>query len=150
MTVALKIVIYTDGCLKCATNPNALSLSVRLYQRHVEVMHKNNLSELMNGPIRKKLKVIPDCVKWGGTFLSASVDLMSVLWPSTILQSEGRYFIVVSSHIKFSLSSILKRGFIVTDENVTEQASGRQFWFYCFYLSLAKQLKVQGPKKILN
>ncbi|XP_048820877.1 retinoid-inducible serine carboxypeptidase [Lagopus muta] len=39
---------------------------VRLYQRHVEVMHKNNLSELMNGPIRKKLKVIPDCVKWGG------------------------------------------------------------------------------------
>lgn len=42
-------------------------------------MHKNNLNELMNGPIRKKLKVIPDCVKWGGTFLSASVDLMSVL-----------------------------------------------------------------------
>uniref|UniRef100_A0A803XWZ3 Carboxypeptidase n=1 Tax=Meleagris gallopavo TaxID=9103 RepID=A0A803XWZ3_MELGA len=39
---------------------------VRLYQRHVKIMHKNNLSELMNGPIRKKLKVIPDCVKWGG------------------------------------------------------------------------------------
>uniref|UniRef100_A0A669PW60 Carboxypeptidase n=1 Tax=Phasianus colchicus TaxID=9054 RepID=A0A669PW60_PHACC len=55
-----------DGCLKCATNQSVLSLSVRLYQRHVKVMHKNNLSELMNGPIRKKLKVIPDCVKWGG------------------------------------------------------------------------------------
>uniref|UniRef100_A0A8V5H5C1 Carboxypeptidase n=1 Tax=Melopsittacus undulatus TaxID=13146 RepID=A0A8V5H5C1_MELUD len=37
-----------------------------LYQRHVRNMHKNSLNELMNGPIRKKLKIIPDCVKWGG------------------------------------------------------------------------------------
>lgn len=69
---------------------------------------------------------------------------------STVLQSEGRYFIVVSSHIKFSLSYILRRELIFTDENLTGQASDRQFWIYCFYLSLTKQLKVQGAKKILS
>uniref|UniRef100_A0A8B9FTQ5 Serine carboxypeptidase 1 n=1 Tax=Amazona collaria TaxID=241587 RepID=A0A8B9FTQ5_9PSIT len=37
-----------------------------LYQRHVRNMHRDSLNELMNGPIRKKLKIIPDCVKWGG------------------------------------------------------------------------------------
>ncbi|XP_051490578.1 retinoid-inducible serine carboxypeptidase [Apus apus] len=42
------------------------NLHLRLYQRHVKTMHKDSLSELMNGPIRKKLKIIPDCVKWGG------------------------------------------------------------------------------------
>lgn len=55
------------------------SLPVRLYQRHVGNMHKNSLKDLMNGPIREKLKIIPNCVKWGGTFLSASVDLMSCI-----------------------------------------------------------------------
>ncbi|XP_006271289.2 retinoid-inducible serine carboxypeptidase isoform X1 [Alligator mississippiensis] len=39
---------------------------MRLYQRHVEHLHKDQLSDLMNGPIRKKLKIIPDSVKWGG------------------------------------------------------------------------------------
>lgn len=39
---------------------------MRLYQRHVRKMHQNSLDELMNGPIRKKLMIIPDCVKWGG------------------------------------------------------------------------------------
>uniref|UniRef100_A0A8C3J1G6 Carboxypeptidase n=1 Tax=Calidris pygmaea TaxID=425635 RepID=A0A8C3J1G6_9CHAR len=42
------------------------NLHLRLYQRHVKNMHKESLNELMNGPIRKKLKIIPDCVKWGG------------------------------------------------------------------------------------
>ncbi|KAM4890139.1 retinoid-inducible serine carboxypeptidase isoform 3-T3 [Sylvia borin] len=41
-------------------------LLMRLYQRHVRKMHQSSLEELMNGPIRKKLKIIPDCVKWGG------------------------------------------------------------------------------------
>uniref|UniRef100_A0A8D0GM67 Carboxypeptidase n=1 Tax=Sphenodon punctatus TaxID=8508 RepID=A0A8D0GM67_SPHPU len=39
---------------------------VNLYQRHVKYLHKDKLSDLMNGPIRKKLKVIPSSVKWGG------------------------------------------------------------------------------------
>ncbi|PKU36689.1 retinoid-inducible serine carboxypeptidase [Limosa lapponica baueri] len=42
------------------------NLHLRLYQRHVKNMHKESLNELMNGPIREKLKIIPDCVKWGG------------------------------------------------------------------------------------
>ena len=38
----------------------------RLYQRHVGVLQNDDLSELMNGPIRKKLGIIPDNVTWGG------------------------------------------------------------------------------------
>lgn len=108
-----------DGCLKCATTQSIFfSFPVRLYQRHVKNMHKNSLNELMNGPIRKKLKIIPDCVKWGGTFLSSSVDLMNILLPSTVLKSKGGNFLVVSSHIKFSLSFILRSGLTLTNENV--------------------------------
>lgn len=112
-----------DDCLKCATN-QSVSFSVGLYQRHVKNMHKDSLNELMNGPIRKKLKIIPDCVKWGGTFLSASVDVMSALLPFTLLRSVGRYFSVVSSHIKLSLSLGLRRGLILRNEHVMGQARG--------------------------
>ncbi|CAL1545662.1 unnamed protein product [Lymnaea stagnalis] len=38
----------------------------RLYEHHVKVMQNDALDELMNGPIRKKLKIIPDKVSWGG------------------------------------------------------------------------------------
>lgn len=38
----------------------------RLYEHHVKVMQNDDLDELMNGPIRKKLKIIPDKVTWGG------------------------------------------------------------------------------------
>ncbi|XP_044531006.1 retinoid-inducible serine carboxypeptidase [Gracilinanus agilis] len=37
-----------------------------LYHRHVRKLHQDKLSALMNGPIRKKLKIIPDFVTWGG------------------------------------------------------------------------------------
>nr|XP_023666343.1 retinoid-inducible serine carboxypeptidase [Paramormyrops kingsleyae] len=37
-----------------------------LVRRHVKPLHRQSLSELMNGPIRKKLKVIPQNVTWGG------------------------------------------------------------------------------------
>uniref|UniRef100_A0A3B3ZMQ9 Carboxypeptidase n=1 Tax=Periophthalmus magnuspinnatus TaxID=409849 RepID=A0A3B3ZMQ9_9GOBI len=36
------------------------------FRRHVNRLHKQSLSELMNGPIRKKLGVIPQNVTWGG------------------------------------------------------------------------------------
>ncbi|XP_066470998.1 retinoid-inducible serine carboxypeptidase [Tiliqua scincoides] len=39
---------------------------LNLFQRHVQAQGKDKLSDLMNGPIRKKLKIIPDDVKWGG------------------------------------------------------------------------------------
>lgn len=66
-------------------------LSVRLYQRYVRKMHQSSLDELMNGPIRKKLMIIPDCVKWGGTFLSVSVHLMRPLPLFTVLHPVGKY-----------------------------------------------------------
>jgi len=78
----------------------------------------------MNGPIRKKLKIIPDSVKWGGTLLSASVDLMSALLPFTVLLSVGRYFTVVSSHMKLLLTLGLRRGLILRNEHVMGQAHG--------------------------
>ena len=84
-------------------------------------MDKDSLNELMNGPIREKLKIIPDCVKWGGTFLSVSVDLMSALLPFTELQSVGKYFTVVSSDVKLSLSLCLRRGLILRNEHVMGQ-----------------------------
>ncbi|GFO38099.1 carboxypeptidase [Plakobranchus ocellatus] len=37
-----------------------------LYRRHVKPLYGNSLDELMNGPIRKKLGIIPDNVQWGG------------------------------------------------------------------------------------
>uniref|UniRef100_A0A452SZD2 Carboxypeptidase n=1 Tax=Ursus maritimus TaxID=29073 RepID=A0A452SZD2_URSMA len=44
---------------------------VHLYQRHVRHLQQDALSQLMNGPIRKKLKIIPEDCSWGGQ--SASV-----------------------------------------------------------------------------
>ncbi|TDH03484.1 hypothetical protein EPR50_G00163850 [Perca flavescens] len=34
--------------------------------RHIRPLHRQSLSELMNGPIRKKLGIIPQNVTWGG------------------------------------------------------------------------------------
>uniref|UniRef100_A0A7N8XZX1 Carboxypeptidase n=1 Tax=Mastacembelus armatus TaxID=205130 RepID=A0A7N8XZX1_9TELE len=39
------------------------SLQIR---RHISPLHRRSLSELMNGPIRKKLGIIPQNVTWGG------------------------------------------------------------------------------------
>ncbi|XP_074870757.1 retinoid-inducible serine carboxypeptidase [Carettochelys insculpta] len=55
-------------------------LLINLYQRHVERLHTDSLSDLMNGPIRKKLRIIPDSVRWGGqseeVFLHMAEDFM--------------------------------------------------------------------------
>ncbi|XP_040190444.1 retinoid-inducible serine carboxypeptidase [Rana temporaria] len=37
-----------------------------LYRRHILPLQADDLSELMNGPIKAKLKIIPDSVTWGG------------------------------------------------------------------------------------
>ncbi|XP_007947847.1 retinoid-inducible serine carboxypeptidase [Orycteropus afer afer] len=39
---------------------------VQLCQRHVRHLQQDALSQLMNGPIRKKLKIIPEDHSWGG------------------------------------------------------------------------------------
>ena len=44
---------------------NENDLLERLKLRHVGILHKDSLSTLMNGDIKKKLK-IPENVTWGG------------------------------------------------------------------------------------
>lgn len=43
-----------------------------LYGRHIVPLQADDLSELMNGPIRAKLKMIPEWVTWGGECLAWS------------------------------------------------------------------------------
>lgn len=56
------------------------SYLVRLCQRHVGHLQQDTLSQLMNGPIRKKLKIIPEDCLWGGqatnVFLNMEKDFM--------------------------------------------------------------------------
>lgn len=49
-----------------------LCLPVRLSRRLVGPLHRQSLFQLMNGPIRKKLGVIPQNVTWGGMNLTIS------------------------------------------------------------------------------
>ncbi|KAL2765290.1 retinoid-inducible serine carboxypeptidase precursor [Daubentonia madagascariensis] len=53
---------------------------VHLWQRHVRYLQQDVLSQLMNGPIRKKLKIIPEDHSWGGqaanVFLNMESDFM--------------------------------------------------------------------------
>ena len=45
---------------------------LRMYDLLVGSMHNDNLSSLMNGPIRKKLGIIPSHVTWGGMVYAES------------------------------------------------------------------------------
>ncbi|XP_016062700.1 PREDICTED: retinoid-inducible serine carboxypeptidase isoform X1 [Miniopterus natalensis] len=53
---------------------------VHLYQRHVRNLNRDALNQLMNGPIRTKLKIIPKDCSWGGqansVFLNMEKDFM--------------------------------------------------------------------------
>ncbi|KAH9498900.1 Retinoid-inducible serine carboxypeptidase [Bulinus truncatus] len=51
---------------KHKSNSDQRSPIDKLFDRHVRVMQNDDLDTLMNGPIRKKLKIIPDKVIWGG------------------------------------------------------------------------------------
>ncbi|BFZ17204.1 hypothetical protein BsWGS_20243 [Bradybaena similaris] len=52
----------------------------KLYDRHVRRMANDDLDALMNGPVKKKLKIIPENVTWGGqsgeVFTAQSGDFM--------------------------------------------------------------------------
>ncbi|KAK3090480.1 hypothetical protein FSP39_012196 [Pinctada imbricata] len=52
----------------------------RLTHRMLDPLHSDPLTDLMNGPIRKKLKIIPDKVKWGAqsemVFVKMTEDFM--------------------------------------------------------------------------
>ncbi|XP_035511236.1 retinoid-inducible serine carboxypeptidase [Morone saxatilis] len=52
-----------DDKLASSAGEDFISLQMR---RHIRPLHSQSLSELMNGPIRKKLGIIPQNVTWGG------------------------------------------------------------------------------------
>ncbi|XP_017294334.1 retinoid-inducible serine carboxypeptidase [Kryptolebias marmoratus] len=52
-----------DEKLTSAAGESFIALLTR---RHIHPLHRQSLSELMNGPIRKKLAIIPQNVTWGG------------------------------------------------------------------------------------
>ncbi|KAJ8404247.1 hypothetical protein AAFF_G00340200 [Aldrovandia affinis] len=66
-----------DERVKQSADLGYLSLLMR---RHVLPLHRQSLSQLMNGPIRKKLGIIPRNVTWGGqandVFTSMEGDFM--------------------------------------------------------------------------
>ncbi|XP_028310554.1 retinoid-inducible serine carboxypeptidase [Gouania willdenowi] len=72
-------ILTQDPEQKLTSNPgeNFISLQTR---RHIHRLHGRSLSELMNGPIRKKLGIIPHNVTWGGqaeqVFSSMAGDFM--------------------------------------------------------------------------
>ncbi|XP_060921213.1 retinoid-inducible serine carboxypeptidase [Labrus mixtus] len=52
-----------DEGVVASAGEDYISLQTR---RHIQPLHSQSLSELMNGPIRKKLVIIPQNVTWGG------------------------------------------------------------------------------------
>ncbi|XP_074553387.1 retinoid-inducible serine carboxypeptidase [Halichoeres trimaculatus] len=52
-----------DEKVVASAGEDYISLQAR---RHIRPLHSQSLSELMNGPIRKKLGIIPQNVTWGG------------------------------------------------------------------------------------
>ncbi|XP_020847584.1 retinoid-inducible serine carboxypeptidase isoform X2 [Phascolarctos cinereus] len=97
---------------------------VRLYHRHVRPLHQNKLSALMNGPIRKKLKIIPDFVTWGGQ----EAWLRKLKWPelTTFSQMKRKPLYVnpesndtsafYKSHKNLAFYWILKAGHMVPSD----------------------------------
>ncbi|XP_066498465.1 retinoid-inducible serine carboxypeptidase isoform X2 [Hoplias malabaricus] len=67
-----------DDLLKSSSDHDDYLSSLK--RRHVRPLHRQSLAELMNGPIRKKLGIIPQNVTWGGqaedVFSSMAGDFM--------------------------------------------------------------------------
>ena len=58
---------------------------LRMYDLLVGSMHNDNLSSLMNGPIRKKLGIIPSHVTWGGMVYAESFSWCFFKLPARLL-----------------------------------------------------------------
>ncbi|XP_051571216.1 retinoid-inducible serine carboxypeptidase-like [Myxocyprinus asiaticus] len=69
-----------DEIVKISSDQTTDGFLSSLKRRHIRPLHRQSLSELMNGPIRQKLGVIPKNVTWGGqseaVFASMAGDFM--------------------------------------------------------------------------
>lgn len=70
----------SDEMVKISSDQAADGFLFALKRRHIHPLHRQSLSDLMNGPIRQKLGVIPKNVTWGGqaeaVFVSMAGDFM--------------------------------------------------------------------------
>ncbi|XP_051988380.1 retinoid-inducible serine carboxypeptidase-like [Xyrauchen texanus] len=70
----------SDDMVKISSDQTTDGFLSSLKRRHIRPLHRQSLSELMNGPIREKLGVIPKNVTWGGqsedVFSSMAGDFM--------------------------------------------------------------------------
>ncbi|XP_056309831.1 retinoid-inducible serine carboxypeptidase [Danio aesculapii] len=70
----------SDEMVKSSSDQAADGFLFALKRRHIRPLHRQSLSDLMNGPIRQKLGVIPKNVTWGGqaeaVFVSMAGDFM--------------------------------------------------------------------------
>ncbi|XP_056096570.1 retinoid-inducible serine carboxypeptidase [Rhinichthys klamathensis goyatoka] len=70
----------SDEMVKTSSNQAVDGFLSLLRRRHIRPLHRQSLSDLMNGPIRQKLGVIPKNVTWGGqadaVFVSMAGDFM--------------------------------------------------------------------------
>ncbi|XP_068708968.1 retinoid-inducible serine carboxypeptidase-like [Montipora foliosa] len=66
-----------------------LSPHQKRFPRYIARTHSDSLFELMNGPIRKKLKIIPDFVTWGGqSGMVAQAQKLDI--PSSVLSDVSK------------------------------------------------------------
>lgn len=70
-------------------NASRLSSHHGMFAQYMTRTHTNTLSDLMNGPIRKKLGIIPDDVTWGGQSQMVESSQYNDI-PSSVLSDVGQ------------------------------------------------------------
>uniref|UniRef100_A0A3Q1GKQ5 Retinoid-inducible serine carboxypeptidase-like n=1 Tax=Acanthochromis polyacanthus TaxID=80966 RepID=A0A3Q1GKQ5_9TELE len=98
-------------------------------QRHIGRLHTRSLSELMNGPIRKKLRIIPQNVTWGGQaeevfsnmagdFMKPVVDVVDLLLNAgvNVTVYNGQLDLIVDTMGNYRTSEPLGQWFVTAED----------------------------------
>lgn len=99
-------VFFQNFCLlhKCLRHRFVLFFTASLKRRHIRPLHRQSLSELMNGPIRQKLGVIPKNVTWGGNY--SFYDLQRYFCVKTTTDSnKSKHNLFLQDKLKMCLSA---------------------------------------------
>ncbi|ESO87129.1 hypothetical protein LOTGIDRAFT_183527 [Lottia gigantea] len=92
--------------------PPNLGKLEKLWHRHVGIYQADSLAELMNGPIREMLGIIPKKVTWGGqsgmVFQKQSVDFMKpiVSTVNKLIQNSDLKVVVYSGQLDLIVDSL--------------------------------------------
>lgn len=99
---------YSECCRNTAFPPYIN----KMYQRIVRTDDDDALSKLMNGPIRQKLRIIPENVTWGGqsqlVFSALSEDFMKPVTDSVelVLNNTSLMVVVLSGQLDLIVDSL--------------------------------------------